>query len=300
MSIHGICPVMVTPMLADGTPDEASTARLVEHLIDNGAKGLWILGSASEEIHISRGDRIRLIKTVCDATAGRIPVLTGTALIGMAEILEFINEIADFGVAGVHTLYLDHKQSESHMINAIERLADSSPVPIWLYNNRNRGRAITPRIIRELRDHDNVSGVKIGGFACPDLVNAAMMQTDTFQVVGAGGAGQCFTMLCLGCTAHTASDASCWPEEYKKLFDIFDSGDLDAARNQQFKMVRLAKSFGSSAKQENGEFSAEEKYILSLRGICEEHVNPTYRTLHADEKEAVRNALKEYGFDWAA
>ena len=140
MQLHGICPVMVTPMLADGTPDEDGILRLVNHLLDNGAVGLWILGSASEEIHITRADRIRVIRATCTAAAGRIPVISGTGLTGINEIIEFIGEVADSGVAGIHALYLDHKQSEGHMIAEMSRLADASPVPIWLYNNRNRAR----------------------------------------------------------------------------------------------------------------------------------------------------------------
>ena len=299
MQLHGICPVMVTPMLADGTPDEDGIHRLVDHLLDNGAVGLWILGSASEEIHITRTDRIRVIRATCTAAAGRLPVISGTGLTGINEIIEFIGEVADSSVAGIHALYLDHKQSEGHMIAEMSRLADASPVPIWLYNNRNRGRSLTPRIIRELREHRNIGGVKIGGFACTDLVNGAMMQSPDFQVVGAGGGGQCFTMLCLGCTSHTASDASCWPEEYAKLFDLFRAGDIVGARQHQFGMVRLTKGMGATAKAENGEFSAEEKYILSLRGVCDEHVNPSYRCLTDDEKAVVRAALRDYGFDWA-
>jgi 4-hydroxy-tetrahydrodipicolinate synthase len=194
---------------------------------------------------------------------------------------------------------MDHKQSEDNMIRSMSILADSSPIPIWLYNNRNRGRGITNRIIQELRNHDNIHGVKIGGNAISDLVNASMCQTDNFQVVGAGGAGQCFTMLSLGCKAHTASDASCWPEEYVKLFELYNAGDINAAREQQFRLVKLNKDKGNTAKLDNGEFSAEEKYILSIRKICNEYVNPSYRLLTDSEKQKVDRALNEYGFPWA-
>ena len=299
MLINGICPVLVTPMNKDRRPSEEGTHKLVKFLIESEVSGLWMLGSASEDMNISREDRINLIKWVSQEVDGRIPIISGTGLMNIPEILEFIEDIKDCNLAGVHALYMDHKQSEGNMIREMTNLADMSPVPIWLYNNRHRGRAITPRIILELRDHDNIQGVKIGGNAISDLVNAAMHKTEKFQVIGAGGGGQCFTMLSLGCQGHTASDASCWPEEYVELFRLFETGNILAARELQFRLVKLNKNIGNSAKMDNGEFSAEEKYILSLRGICEEYVNQSYRCLTANEKEKVRNALTEYGFLWA-
>ena len=148
MLINGICPVLVTPMGKDFRPDKRSTQRLVSFLIESGVAGLWMLGSASEDVNISRSDRINLIKWVSQEVKGRIPIISGAGLVNVTEILEFIQEVRDYELAGVHVLYLDHKQSEGNMIRAMIHLADKSPIPIWLYNNRHRGRAITPRIIR--------------------------------------------------------------------------------------------------------------------------------------------------------
>jgi hypothetical protein len=64
----------------------------------------------------------------------------------------------------------------------------------------------------------------------------------------------------------------------------------------QFNLIRFSRQF---PRTENGEHCAEEKYMLSLRGICDEGVNPLYRILRDDEKLRLREVLVDAGFDWA-
>jgi dihydrodipicolinate synthase/N-acetylneuraminate lyase len=292
--LEGIVPIMVTPMIEGGEPDEESIHRLVNYLIDCGVGGLWVLGSASEDINMSWEGRVRTVCCVTEAVNGRIRILTGTGLTTVNDILRFIDDIGGLDLAGVHVLYLDPKQGNKRMIAEMIRLADHSEYPIWLYHNPKRGKPVSLEVIKALRDHPNIRGMKVGGYNLTNMTQAIMHRTSDFDVIGAGG-GQCFVMLSLGCDSHTCSDACCWPEEFIKLYKLFREGKLDEAREQQFKVLRLAERL---PRTDNGEFAAEEKYILSIRGICEEHVNPAYRTLTNDEKEKVRQALRDYGFDW--
>lgn len=292
--LNGIVPVMITPMLEGGEPDEESIDRLVNYLIEQGMVGLWTLGSAGEANHITWKQRVKVVRASAAAVNGRIPILTGTGATSINEILEFINEIEASHVDGIHVLYRDPKQGDSRMIAELTRLADRSPIPIWLYHNPTSGKAVSTQVIKALRDHPNIQGMKVGGYSLNEMTQALLLDTPTFQVIGAGG-GQLFTMLCLGATAHTTGD-SCWPEEFLKLYSLFCEGRLVDAREQQFRLIRLARSL---PRTDNGESCAEEKYILSLRGICHEYVNPAYRTLTLEEKAGVRQVLSDYGFEWS-
>ena len=78
-------------------------------------------------------------------------------------------------------------------------------------------------------------------------------------------------------------------QRMRSLYDAFVGGDLEAARKQQFAIMRFSRSL---PRTDNGEYAAEEKYILTLRDICEEYVNPLYRRLTDDEKARVVSALQ--------
>lgn len=296
--IKGIIPVLLTPMLENGEIDEKSLEKLVEFLLTKNIAGIWGIGSASEDIHISRANRIKIIKKIDATVKGKIPVIAGTGMTNINEIIQFSIEIEDCEIAGIHALFFDNELGESRMISEMIRLADNIKFPVWLYHNPWRGRLITPGIIMELRDHPNIHGIKIGGHDLTIMTRALMFQTPEFQVIGAGG-GQLFSMFQLGAKAHTASDACVWPEEFNKLYTMLSNGDIEAARKQQFKMIKLASMFPTQPELDNGEKAAEEKFILSVRGICKEFVNPAYRLLNESEKQIIISELKSYPFEWA-
>lgn len=292
--LQGIVPVMVVPMHEDGNPDIEGIHRVVDFLVDSGAGGLWVLGSASEDINMTAKQRVLVARETAKAAKGRIPLVVGTGLTSIGDILDYVEQVADLDLHGLHVLPYDIKMGESRLIHLIEQLADKFPAPLWMYHNPKRGRAFTNKVMEEVKDHANVGGIKIGGYSLSELTQTLMLRSPDFDVIGAGG-GQLFTMLSLGADAHTTSEASAYPEPFIKLYNTFKAGKLDEAREMQFDLIRLSRSF---PRTDNGEHSAEEKYMMSMRGLCGEGVNPLYRTLTDDEKTKVRKCLVDGGFDW--
>jgi dihydrodipicolinate synthase/N-acetylneuraminate lyase len=293
--LNGIVPVMVTPMLQDGSPDPEGIHSLVEFLIEKGVGGLWVLGSASEDINMTLEQRIQVVRFTAEANKGRIPLIVGSGLTAFGDLLKFFDVVRDLDLSGLHVLPYDLKLGESRLIHFFLELAQRSPFPIWLYHNPKRGRPITLKIISEVRDHPHIAGIKVGGYNLGEMTGAIMLKNKDFEVIGAGG-GQLFQMLCLGAEAHTTSEGCCYPEAFIEIMKDYGDGNITRAREKQFSLIRLSKSF---PRTDNGEYAAEEKYILSKRGVCREHVVPIYRTLSKEEKYAIDQALKEFGFEWA-
>jgi dihydrodipicolinate synthase/N-acetylneuraminate lyase len=298
IKLKGIVPVLVSPMTSTGEPDIEGINKLVNSLIDAGVGGFWALGSTGEDINIGYKERLIFAKEFASATDNNIPLITGTGECNVDNILRFLDEIPSLNIAGIHVLYFDPKQSDKQMISEMIRLADNSEYPVWLYHNPKRGKPVSVNTIKELRDHNNIVGMKVGGYSLTEMTQALMLETDSFQVIGAGG-GQFFTMLSLGASAHTSSDSCCWPEEFVNMYKLFNDGKLKEARELQFKLIKLNQSYPRTAFLDNGESSAEEKFILSLKDICQEYVSSAYRVLDKDERNGIKNALKNYGFSWA-
>ncbi len=293
----GVVPVLVTPMREGGEPDPEGTSALVEHLLHAGVGGMWLLGSTGEDAQLSWERRIHAIRLVVEAVGGRVPVITGTGCGNVDDVLRFLDKLNGMRLDGVHFVNPDTKLSDQRYAAEITRLAERSRYSVWLYSNPYRGKQVSGPVLQDLHRHPRIDGIKVGGYELSRMIESMLYDGPDFQVVGAGG-GQMFSMLCLGASAHTTSDSCCWPEEYVELVRLFRQGDLNAAREQQFRLVRLTKSLPRGAFRDNGEFAAEEKYILSLQGICMEHVNPAYRTLTQEEKSQTRAALRSFGFPW--
>ncbi|MCB1959389.1 MAG: dihydrodipicolinate synthase family protein [Rhodocyclaceae bacterium] len=294
--LKGIVPVVVVPMHPGGEPDIEGTHRLVNFLVDSGVGGMWVLGSASEDVNMSVKQRLAVARATAEANAGRVPLIVGSGLTSIGDILDYADQLSDLSFHGLHVLPYDVKMGDARLIHLIETLADRLPWPVWMYHNPKRGRAFTDDIIGKVKAHPNVGGIKIGGYNLSELTRTIMHRTEDFDVIGAGG-GQLFQMLALGAQAHTTSEASVFPERFIALMAAFEQGRIDEAREMQFDLIRLSKAI---PRTENGEYCAEEKFMLSLRGICGEAVNPLYRTLNDEEKRKIRQLLVEHRFEWAS
>ena len=221
--LNGLVPVMVTPMQEDGSPDPAGIYALVDFLIEKGAGGLWVLGSASEDINMTMKQRIKVVRFTAEANKGRIPLIVGSGLTAFGDILNFFERIKDMDLSGFHVLPYDVKLGESRLGRFFLELADKSPFPVWMYHNPKRGRPITLRVMSDVKDHPNIAGIKVGGYNLSELTSAMMLRSEEFDVIGAGG-GQLFQMLSLGAEAHTTSEGSCYPEAFIDIMKDFKAG----------------------------------------------------------------------------
>ncbi|MGH1440769.1 MAG: dihydrodipicolinate synthase family protein [Cellvibrionaceae bacterium] len=294
-ALKGIIPVLLSPLNKDGSVDHKGTSNLVDFLIKAGSGGFWAMGSASEDINLTKETRLESLRVVSEVNARRVPIIAGAGLTSIDDIYNFFDDVADLAIDGIHILPYDIKMGETRLVHFLNLLADKSPVPIWMYHNPKRGRAISANVIKEVHQHENIAGIKVGGYNLTEMLSAVMFKSDGFDVIGAGS-GQLYSMLSLGAEAHTTSDASVFPEPFVDVYNTFKEGRLEEAREKQFKLINLSKSL---PRTDNGEYAAEEKYMLSLRGVCEEYVNPLYRTLSNEEKDKLRRALQGYGFSWA-
>ncbi len=294
-NLKGVIPVLLAPLTETREPDPEGINRLVDFLVGAGVGGLWALGSASEDINLSFTHKISVARETAAANRSRVPLILGTGLTAMDDILHYFDEVADFDIAGIHLLPYDVKMGESRLIHFFSEMAERSPVPLWLYHNPKRGRTISVAVIAEVKQHPNIHGIKVGGYNLTELTSSMMHRSKDFDVIGAGS-GQLFSMLSLGAEAHTTSEASAFPEPFVELFNIYKLGNLEEARQRQFELIHLSRRF---PRTDNGEYAAEEKFILSLRGICGDQVNSLYRRLTVEEQNRLRKILSDFGFDWA-
>src|SRR5437660_128105 len=77
--VSGVLVALATPLNRDGSVDEPSITRLVEHVLAGGVHGLLPLGSTGEGAALDEAARRRVLSAVVEAGAGRVPVICGAA-----------------------------------------------------------------------------------------------------------------------------------------------------------------------------------------------------------------------------
>src|SRR2546430_9830973 len=133
--IQGIIVPIVTPLRAADLLDEPGLENLVEHLLEGGVNGLFVLGTTGEGPALPYHTRHELVRRVCDQVDGRVPVLVGIMDTAYSEAVELARFADDFGADAVVAAPPYYAPlSEADLVRFVERLSVDVRLPILLYN----------------------------------------------------------------------------------------------------------------------------------------------------------------------
>jgi 4-hydroxy-tetrahydrodipicolinate synthase len=164
MSIRrGSTVALITPFHADtGAIDYESLRSLVQYHMDSGTDNLCLLGTTGEAGVLQMEERRHVLTTVADMVKGRIPIMVGCGTINPQHVQEMIRQAYDCGAdaALVVTPYYV-KPPQRSLIQHYVRLADTSPIPLIIYNVPGRTAVdMSDTSIAIAAVHDNIVAVK--------------------------------------------------------------------------------------------------------------------------------------------
>ena len=81
-NFSGIFPIVNTTFHEDGSLDLDSQLRLIRFLMECGAHGLGLFGTASEGYTLSMDERVQLMRLIVREVGGRVPVVVSTGHTG--------------------------------------------------------------------------------------------------------------------------------------------------------------------------------------------------------------------------
>ncbi len=292
--LRGIVPPMVTPLEDHDTLDVEGLERLVEHLIDGGVHGLFILGTSGEAPSLSYRLRREVIERVCAQAAGRLPVLVGVSDTSPVETLALARSAAEAGAAAVVVAppyYFPLNQLE--LTYYLRRLAAELPLPLVLYNMPAMTKVtFEPETVRQLLDEPKIVGLKDSSRQLDYflairqvtrqrsdwslLVGFEHLLVETIQAGGDGG-------VCAG--------ANLSPRLLVDLYEAAAAGDQQTIEQLQhaLSIQRRIYAVGSgSTPSLQGIKSA-----LALRGLCQDHMAEPYHRLSTEQRDQIGTILRE-------
>ena len=160
--LKGIVPPMVTPLSSRDSLDHYGLSRLVEHLLSGGVSGLFLLGTTGEGPSLHYRLRYELVEKTCELVAGRVPILVGvtdTSLVEAVELAKFSREAGAAAIVAAPPYYFPVEQPL--LLTYLQRLADESPLPLFLYNMPSCVKVMLAfEAVEILARHSNVVGLK--------------------------------------------------------------------------------------------------------------------------------------------
>src|SRR5438034_5605441 len=163
VAIRGIVPPVATPMRANEDLDLPRLRWFLDHLIENGVHGIFVLGTNSEFYAMDEREKQEVIATAVAHVRGRVPVFAGTGAESTREAVRLTKmaekEKAD-GVSVITPYFVSPSQQEIY--DHYRRIAESTKLPVILYNNPGTcgGVKIDVDTVARLAQIPNILGVK--------------------------------------------------------------------------------------------------------------------------------------------
>ncbi|MEM9701270.1 MAG: dihydrodipicolinate synthase family protein, partial [Planctomycetota bacterium] len=241
--LRGILVPTLTPRTADGGVDVEALRSHADWLIGRGVHGLYPCGSTGEGLRLTAEERRTVVKATCEAAGGRVPVLPGVYGANLGELLSECEHAADCGAAAVAvTAPIYFRPSPAAIEEHFRRLAEASPVGVLVYNIPAFAVEIPVDVtIRLATDCPNVVGVKDSSGDVSNMVRlcAAIKPRRPDFAILTGWDAALLPMLAAGADGGTNATANAAPEAVLSIFDSFNAGDHEAARDAQYLLTAL-------------------------------------------------------------
>jgi len=239
IDLNGIFPPVTTPFIDDSVAYD-KLASNIGKWSRTGLKGFVVLGSNGEYVSLSEEEKRKVVATVVEAAPEHMSVIAGT---GCESTKETIRLTADCAALGAHAAlvvtphYYGGKMNAATLVKHFTAVADSSPIPIILYNVPKFTHVnLTVNVVARLSRHANIIGIKDSTGNVIQLGEFLNQVEADFSLL-VGTAGALFGGLTLGCAGGVLALANVAPQNCVKIHELIQKSEFEAAKEIQLKMI---------------------------------------------------------------
>ncbi|MCA1184992.1 MULTISPECIES: 4-hydroxy-tetrahydrodipicolinate synthase [unclassified Saccharopolyspora] len=230
-NLNGVLTALVTPFDQDEAIDLPVLKKVVDRSVESGVDGVVAAGSTAEVGALSPDERLRLVDTVVEHTAGRVPVVAQTGATSTAEAIR-LSRAAERSGADVLMLVTPFYEpiTLDETVAYLEDVAASVELPIMLYNiPAATGVNLDPETVRGLAESTgNIRYIKDSSANWEQALQLIHHHRD---VIGTfiGWDVYIYSALVEGAAGVMAGAANVVPEEIVAVSRSIAEGDLSGA-----------------------------------------------------------------------
>lgn len=304
--LKGVVPPVCTPFTPDYEVDEKSLRKLLNHLIDGGVHGLFILGSTSEVAYLTDRRRADVIRITMDEVKGRVPVVAGAIDTTTLRVIENVKMAVEAGVEGIVVtapFYVrTHPAEIENHFRLIKKACPDTPIYAYDIPIAVNGVKLELGTLMSLAKDGVIQGIKdsSGNDAGIRAVVMAVKKAGLKDcVVLTGSELTVDSALAFGADGVIPGIGNIDPVGYVKLYDYVRNGDLAAAKKEQerlFTMFGLVDVGATSRMGRGSSAIGAFKASLKLLGIIEDgRTAPPAIPLNDSEIGAIKPFLSQAG-----
>ena len=216
MHIHGIIPPVATPMKDNEDLDIPRLKWFLDHLMNSGVHGIFVLGTNSECYALDEREKQEVIATAVAHVNKRMPVFAGTGAETTREAVRITKMAEREGADGVSVItpyFVTPTQQE--LFDHYRRIAEHTALPVILYSNPSTcgGVKIEPETAARLAQIPNILAIKDSSGDLQNTIEIIRAVPDRFSVL-MGRDTLIFSALQMGARARfrprATSPRHCW------------------------------------------------------------------------------------------
>lgn len=255
---------LITPFKADLSVDVDALTRIVNHVIENGADFLVVLGTTSEAPTLTANEKELVINTILKINNGRLPVMLGMGGNNTQAVIEAIKAQNFDGIQGILSVVpYYNKPNQRGMKAHFDAIADVSPVPVVVYNVPGRvGVNLQAATCVELAQNPNIIAVKEASGNLQQIMEILRDKPADFDVLS-GDDGITQPLMALGAQGVISVAANAYTNPFSRMMKAMKDGRTDEALHLHYAMLRMNQLIFADGNP------AGIKCLMSQMGLCQ-------------------------------
>ena len=264
--------------------------RYIAWLIDAGIHGLYPNGSTGEFVRLSSEERRDVVRLIAEVNQGRVPILAGASEANIRDVLQMAGYYADLGADAISLVppYY-YKISDTSLYEYFAEIARHSPLDILLYNIPQFTQELPLDTMEQLLAFERIFGTKDSSRDLPRIVNTMdrLRRQRPDYVVLNGCEEILLPSIVMGANGGTIATSGIVPEIIVELYDRTVAGDLQRAKELQYRLLPLINLMLLGVN-----FPEGFKTGVAVRGF---DVGPPRTVLSAEERDYLLRLESEIG-----
>jgi 4-hydroxy-tetrahydrodipicolinate synthase len=289
MELSGCGTALITPFRQNGEVDEAALTNFVEWQVESGIDFLVPCGTTGEASTLSEAEHLRVVETVVNIVAGRVPVYAGCTHNATSEAVARSKRLAQVtGLTGLLTAnpYYNRPGQEGQYLH-FRAIAEAVDLPILLYNIPSRTAVnLDAATALRLAEIDNIIGIKESSGNLTQIGEIIAKAPRGF-VVFAGDDGLALEVAELGGAGLISVASNAIPAQMTQMVRAAMTGDWTTARGINRNYLKLMQAHFCEPSP------APVKAVLALMGRCEEVLRLPMIPVTAATRDKLRRLLRE-------
>lgn len=241
LNILGMGVALVTPFTKDKDIDYPSLARVVDHVVGNGADFLVVLGTTGETPTLSDKEKNDIKLFVKNHVDGRIPLVIGLGGNNTAEIVRQVKESDLSGYSAILSVVPAYnKPTQEGIYQHFKAIAEASPLPVILYNvpGRTGVNMTADTTLRLAHEVPNIIGIKEASGNLRQIERLLKESPDGFRILS-GDDGMTYPLMTLGAHGVISVLGNAYPRQFAEMVHLCLEGNYIEAVDIHYRFIEI-------------------------------------------------------------